>query len=283
MDPSRTVPKEENMKCLKISIFVLGFIILSIPALADTLYLKDGRVYKGKFRRGDKDGIQFKADDRIMGFPINSVSFISVGEEDSNGQEANGKKKGILKGIVIYGQKIDSRPNSGPKPDLGAKVYACELKVDNILMFYKYDELLQSDKVDDYVKDYMKYRWAKWTRNLLSRQNLKHENLKDMLAEKQAQLKNLGADTERGWEAVRNRGRAVFEKLDRGEIPSRIAIAEEGGSFSFQLPAGYYFLLAQSSQNSLEDAYATIKISEGKTTQISLEISFLNDPIVDKK
>jgi hypothetical protein len=277
------VAKEENMKCLKISIFVLGFIILSIPALADTLYLKDGRVYKGEFRRGDKDGIQFKSDDRIMGFPINSVLFISVGEKDLNGHEANGKGKGFLKGIVIYGQKIDSRLNSDPKPDFGAKVYACKLKVDNILMFYKHDELLQSDKIDDFVKDYMKYRWAKWNRNLLSRQNLKDETLKDMLAEKQARLKKLDADTERGGEAVRSRGRAVFEKLDRGEIPSRIAIAEEGGRFSFQLPAGYYFLLAQSSQNSLEDAYATVKISEGKTTQISLEITLLNDPIVDRK
>ena len=87
------------MKCLKISIFVLGFIILSTSAFADTLYLKDGRVYRGKFRRGDKDGVQFKADDRIMGFPIDSVSFISVGEEDLNGREAMERRKGSSRGL----------------------------------------------------------------------------------------------------------------------------------------------------------------------------------------
>ena len=60
-------------------------------------------------------------------------------------------------------------------------------------------------------------------------------------------------------------------------------LPKRDGRFSFQLPAGYYFLLAQSSKNSLEDAYATVKISEGKTTQISLEITFLNDLMGDRK
>ncbi len=264
------------MKGLKISIFILSFIILSIPVFADTVYLKDGRVYRGKFMKGDKNGVQFKSDDKMMGFPIDAVSFISVGEKDLNDAEASGKEKGILKGIVTCGQNIDSRLNSDIQADFGAKVYACKVRVDSILIFYKNDELFQAWEIDDFIKDYIKYRWAKWNRKLLSRQNLKKEDLKNILVEKQTQLKKWGADTEKGWEKVKSRGRAVFGKLDRGEIPSRIAIAERDGSFSFQLPAGYYFLLAQSEKNRLEDAYAPAKISDGKTTQVSLEITFLD-------
>jgi len=264
------------MKYFKTFIFVLGLIILNIPAFADTVYLRDGRVYKGKFVKGDKNGVQFKVDSKMMGFPVSSVSFISVGEKDLNGREANGKGKGVLKGIVTYDRNIDSQANPDPQPDFGAKVYVCKLKVNNILIFYKYDELLHSDEIDNFIKDYIKYRWAKWNRNLLSKQNLNHENLKDILREKQAQLKKLGADTEKGWEGVRNRGRAVFSKLNSGEISSRIAIAEGDGRFSFQLPAGYYFLLAQSQKNGLQDAYVTVKISDRETTQVSVEIAFLN-------
>jgi len=258
------------MKVLKISILLLGFIILSIPALADTLYLKDGRFYRGKYIKGDKNGVQFKSDDKIMGFPLFSVSFISVGEKDSKDHLADEIGKGVLKGTVTY-----SRLDSDPQPDFGAKVYACKLRVDNILIFYQTDELLQAIEIDDFIKDYMKYRWAKWNRKLLSRQNLKQDELKAMLSQKQSQLKKLGADTETGWERVRDRGRAVLEKLDRGEIPSRLALAERDGSFSFPLPAGYYFLLAQSRENRLEDAYTAVKISDGRTTEISLEIIFL--------
>jgi hypothetical protein len=270
------VARKKDMKGLKISIFVLCFIILSTAAFADTLYLKDGRVYRGKYMKGDKHGVQFKLDDKMMGFPMDAVSFISTGEKDFNGREGDRRGKGVLKGIVTYNQNIDSRLNSDPQPDWGAKVYACKLRVDNILIFYQTDELLQAIEIDDFVKDYMKYRWAKWDRKLLSRQNLKQDGLIAILAQKQSQLKKLGADTEKGWEAVRNRGRAVFGKLDRGEVPSRIALAERDGTFSFQLPAGYYFLLAQSEKNRLEDAYATVKISDGKATQISLDITFLN-------
>lgn len=264
------------MKYFKIFIFVLGLIILSIPAFADTVYLRDGRVYKGKFVKGDKNGVQFKFEDKMMGFPIGSVSFISVGEKDLNGREAGGKGKGVLKGIVTYDRNINSQSKPDLQPDFGAKVYVCKLKVNNILIFYKYDELLRSDEIDYFIKDYIKYRWAKWNRNLLSKQNLSREDLKDILREKQAQLKKLGADTEKGWEGVRNRGRAVFSKLNSGEISSRMAIAERDGRFSFQLPAGYYFLLAQSQKNGLEDVYVTAKISDRETTQVSLEITFLN-------
>jgi hypothetical protein len=259
-----------KMKPLRISILLLGFIILSIPALADTLYLKDGRFYRGKYMKGDKNGVQFKSDDKIMGFPLVSVSFISVGEKDSKDHPANEMGNGILKGMVTY-----SRLNSDRGPDFGAKVYACKIRGDNILIFYKYGELLRSNEIDDFIKDYIKYRWAKWNRNLLWRQDLKPEKAKDILAGKQSQLKELGADTEKGWERVRDRGRAVLEKLGRGEIPSRLALAERDGSFSFQLPAGYYFLLAQSQENRLEDAYTAVKISDGRTTGISLEIIFL--------
>ncbi len=260
----------EKMKLLRISILLLGFIILSIPALADTLYLKDGRFYRGKYMKGDKNGVQFKSDDKIMGFPLVSVSFISVGEKDSKDHPANEMGNGVLKGMVTC-----SRLNSDRGPDFGAKVYACKIRGDNILIFYKYDELLRSNEIDDFIKDYIKYRWAKWNRNLLWRQDLKPEKAKDILAGKQSQLKELGADTEKGWERVRDRGRAVLEKLDRGEIPSRLALAERDGGFSFQLPAGYYFLLAQSQENRLEDAYTAVKISDGRTTGISLEIIFL--------
>jgi len=264
------------MKGLKIFILILGFIILSIPALADTVYLKDGRVLRGKFMKGDKNGVQFKSDDRMMGFPVDAVSFISVGEKNWNDREANGKGKGVLRGVVTYGRNNDSRLNSSPQPDFGAKVYAYRLRVDGILIFYKYDELLQAVEIDDFIKDYLKYRWAKWNRKLLSRQDSQKEGLKDMLQEKQSQLKKLGADTEKGWEEVKDRGRAVFGMLDNGKIPSMIALAERDGRFSFQLSAGYYFLLAQSGKNGLEDAYLPVKISEGKTTQVSLEIISLD-------
>jgi hypothetical protein len=270
------VAREKDMKDLRIFIFVLCFIILSTSAFADTLYLKDGRVYRGKYTKGDKHGVQFKVDDRLMGFPIDAVSFISAGEEALNDREGDGRGKGVLKGIVTYNQNIESRVNSNPQPDFGAKVYACKLRVDNILIFYQTDELLQTIEIDDFIKDYMRYSWAKWSRKLLSRQNPKQDDLIAFLSQKQSQLKKLGADTEKGWEAVRNRGRAVFGKLDRGEVPSRIALAERDGTFSFQLPAGYYFLLAQSEKNRLQDAYATVKISDGKAAQISLDITFLN-------
>jgi len=35
-------------------------------------------------------------------------------------------------------------------------------------------------------------------------------------------------------------------------------------------------IVAQSEKNRLEDAYATVKISDGKATQILLDIIFLN-------
>jgi len=188
------------MKGLRISIFVLCFIILGTSAFADTLYLKDGRVYRGKYIKGDKHGVQFMIDDKMMGFPIVAVSFISTGEKDLKDPEGDGRGKGILKGIVTYDQNIDSWLSSDPQPDFGAKVYACKLRVDNILIFYQTDELLQANEIDDFIKDYMKYRWAKWDRKLLSRQNLKKEDLQNILTEKQSQLKKLGADTEKGWE-----------------------------------------------------------------------------------
>ena len=259
------------MKGLKIFILALGFIIFDIPAFADTLYLKDGRVYTGRFMKGDKNGVQFNSDDVIYGFPIDSVSFISVGKKGAPDREENAQGKGFLKGIVNY-RNTDSRVSPDLQPDFGSKVFACKLKVDNILIFYKMDELLRSGGIDYFIKDYMKYRWAKRNRSLLSKQNLNHKDVQEILKEKQTQLKRLGADTEEGWEQVKNRGRAVFSELNRGEIASRIAIAEMDGSFSFQLPAGFYFLMAQSQKSGLEDTYTTVKISDQKTTQISLEI-----------
>ena len=262
------------MKGMKVAVFILGFIILSIPVFADTVYLKDGRVYRGKYIKGDKNGVQFRSDDKMMGFPVNAVSYISVGEKNSDDREANKKGEGVLQGVVTCGRSIDSRLNSSPQWDFGAKVYAYRLRVNGILIFYRYDELLQSVEIDDFIKDYIRYRWAKGNRKLLSRPDSKNEKLKDLLAEKQSQLKKLGADTEKGWEEVRDRGRAIFGKLDNGKIPSVIAIAEREGKFSFRLPAGCYFLLAQSEKNRLEDAYAPVKILDGQTTQVSLEITF---------
>ena len=225
--------------------------------------------------RGDKHGVQFKLEDRVMGFPINAVSFISPGEQDLSDREGRGGK-GVLRGIVTYNQDMDSGLNSDSRPDFGAKVYAYKLETNNILIFYKSDEILQATGIDNFIKDYLKYRWAKWDRKFLSRQNLRQNELKAILCQKQSQLKKLGADTEEGWERVRNRGREVFRKLDRGEVPSRIALAGKDGTFSFQLPAGYYFLLAQSGKNRPEDAYATVKISDAEATQISLDITFLD-------
>lgn len=69
------------MKLLKVLAIGLSFLLISSFGFADTIFLKDGRSYQGKFFRGDKNGIAIESDGKIMGFPINSVSFISFEEK----------------------------------------------------------------------------------------------------------------------------------------------------------------------------------------------------------
>jgi hypothetical protein len=51
---------------------------------------------------------------------------------------------------------------------------------------------------------------------------------------------------------------------------------DRDGTFSIMLPAGYYFLIAQSNRSKLDDGYAPVKISEGEITQVLFEMTFLD-------
>jgi hypothetical protein len=72
-------------------------------------------------------------------------------------------------------------------------------------------------------------------------------------------------------------GQKVFSESETGDIPSRVAIAGQDGTFFIMLPAGYYFLIAQSNRSKLENAYAPVRISEGEITQIFFEMTFLDE------
>ena len=70
-----------NMKLLKVLAIGLSFLLIGSFAFADTISLKDGRSYQGKFIKGDKNGITIESDGKIMGFPMSWVSFISFEEK----------------------------------------------------------------------------------------------------------------------------------------------------------------------------------------------------------
>jgi hypothetical protein len=260
-----------DMRLLKIFILALGFLIIGFPVFADTIQLKDGRSYRGKFIKGDQNGIVWQSEGKIRGFPIGLISSVSFEESDIKEKGIDERGKGLLRGVVTYNQKLDAQRNLGPTPDMGAKVYVCKLKISNIEIFENHEDALHFGQIEGFVKDYLRYRWAKWNQKFLSQEPSKRERDKWEL-----ELKKIGADTEKGWMEVRSRGQKVFSKLETGEIPSRVAIAGQDGTFSIMLPAGYYFLLAQSNRSKLDDAYAPVKISEGEITQVFFEMTFLN-------
>jgi len=84
-------------------------------------------------------------------------------------------------------------------------------------------------------------------------------------------LKELGADTEAGWEALRNRGWKVLFDLKYGKIPSKNTTIGGDGTFSLELPAGYYFVILKSKNRSLEDEWKCVTITNNETTNISVE------------
>ena len=71
------------MKHLLFLCFTLALCLFTNLALCDTLNLNDGRIIQGKFIKGDKGGITFEADGKIMGFPLASISSISFGVKKS--------------------------------------------------------------------------------------------------------------------------------------------------------------------------------------------------------
>jgi len=259
------------MRLLKIFILVLSFLIIGFPVFADTIHLKDGRSYKGKFIKGDQNGIVWESEGKIRGFPIGLISSVSFEESDIKEEGIDKRGKGLLRGTVTYNQKLDGQRKPAPKPDMGAKVYVCKLKISNIEIFENHEDALHFGRIDGFIKDYLRYRWAKWNQKFLSHEAPKRERDKWEL-----ELKKIGADTEKGWMEVRSRGQKVFSKLETGEIPSQVAIAGQDGTFSIMLPAGYYFLIAQSNRSKLDDAYAPVKISEGEITQVFFEMTFLD-------
>jgi len=60
-----------------------------------------------------------------MGFPLHSDSSNSVGVDPTR----EGKGRSILKGAVVYFQKLDSQEKQPPQPDAGTKVYSWRLDV----------------------------------------------------------------------------------------------------------------------------------------------------------
>ena len=66
---------------LKVLTIGLSFLLISSFGFADTISLKDGRSYQGKFIKGDMKGITLESEGKIMGFPTSSVSSISFEEK----------------------------------------------------------------------------------------------------------------------------------------------------------------------------------------------------------
>lgn len=88
------------MKYLKLLFFVFSLHFMSISLFADTIYLIDGRSYKGEFIKGDKNGIVFRSGEKTMGFRKKTVLSIFFGERDLAGEEkailkASAEKEGI--------------------------------------------------------------------------------------------------------------------------------------------------------------------------------------------
>jgi hypothetical protein len=63
-------------------LFFFGLHFMSIPVFADTIYLVDGRSYKGEFIKGDKNGVVFQSGAKTMGFHKKIVLSIFFGERE---------------------------------------------------------------------------------------------------------------------------------------------------------------------------------------------------------
>jgi hypothetical protein len=88
------------MKCLKILFFIFSLHFISISVFADTIYLKDGRSYKGEFIKGDKNGIVFQSGEKTMGFRRKSVLFIFFGAKDLGWEEKAELKAKAERGVI---------------------------------------------------------------------------------------------------------------------------------------------------------------------------------------
>jgi hypothetical protein len=81
-----------NMKYLKLLFFVFSLHFMSISVFADTIYLIDGRSYKGEFIKGDKNAIVFQSGEKTMGFRKKTVLSIFFGEREMPWGEKAGVK-----------------------------------------------------------------------------------------------------------------------------------------------------------------------------------------------
>jgi hypothetical protein len=92
--------KGGNMTYLKMLFFVFSLHFMSISVFADTIYLTDGRSYKGEFIKGDKNGIVFQSGEKTMGFRRKSVLFIFFGARDFVWEEKAGLKAKAEKEVI---------------------------------------------------------------------------------------------------------------------------------------------------------------------------------------
>ena len=88
------------MKYLLLLFFVFSLHFMSIPVFADTIYLIDGRSYKGEFIKGDKNGVVFQSGAKTMGFRKKTVLSIFFGEREMPGGE-KAERKAIAEKEVI--------------------------------------------------------------------------------------------------------------------------------------------------------------------------------------
>jgi hypothetical protein len=92
------------MRYLKLLFFVISLHSMSISVFADTIYLIDGRSYKGEFIKGDKNGIVFQSGAKMMGFRKKTVLSIFFGEREMPlGKKAEGKvsaAKEVIKEVI---------------------------------------------------------------------------------------------------------------------------------------------------------------------------------------
>jgi hypothetical protein len=78
------------VKYLQVLFLALVLHFMGISVFADTIYLRDGRSYKGEFIKGDKNGILFQSGEKIMGFPLKYVLFIFFGTRNVIWEQKDG-------------------------------------------------------------------------------------------------------------------------------------------------------------------------------------------------
>jgi len=245
----------------KILCIFLGLFLISSLGVADTLNLVDGTAYKGKFIKGDINTIVFQSDGKTMYFPTSSVSSISIGEKELKSPETESKGKGLLRGVLTY---YHNR-YIGYKPDLGATIYACNIKTDikKIASHEELKDVLNSPNIDGFIKDYLRYKRVDAYRYFINKGEEREKNMK--------YSKELGVETENDWDVLEKKVWRILSNLKYGTIPSRKTTVSGDGTFSIELPAGYYFLFFESKNRPLLNDYQFIKISDGETEQVSVE------------